>query len=217
MAAPRILIAGVGNIFFGDDAFGVEVAQRLARRQWPDGVRVVDFGIRGLDLTYALIDGCDVAIILDAVQRGQAPGTLYVIQPDPASSADAAIAAMGPDDVLIDTHAMDPAKVLRLVTVMGGHLQHILVVGCEPTLIDPTSVDGDADMNMTMSAPVQVAIDEAVALVGSLVDQIHRGEYEPFKEQTVRNFSIDPSLKGDSHHGYHDTTVSIHERNNGPA
>jgi len=78
---PRILIAGVGNIFLGDDAFGVEVVQQMAGRTFPPGVRIVDFGIRGLDLTYALLEDYDAAIIVDALPRGQAPGTLYVVEP----------------------------------------------------------------------------------------------------------------------------------------
>ena len=77
----RILIAGIGNIFLGDDAFGVEVARRLVRRRLPDGVRVVDFGIRGLDLTYALLDGYEAVILVDAAPRGGPPGTLYVLEP----------------------------------------------------------------------------------------------------------------------------------------
>ena len=79
---PTILIAGIGNIFLGDDAFGVEVAQRLAGKKLPRGVRAIDFGIRGFDLAYALLDGTDVTILLDACPRGEKPGTLYVIEPD---------------------------------------------------------------------------------------------------------------------------------------
>src|SRR5439155_18140778 len=126
MNRPRILVAGVGNIFLGDDAFGVEVAQRLARRALPDGVRVVDFGIRGLDLTYALLDGYAVVILVDALPRGGPPGTLYVLEvtdePPPAEDA-------GP---LIETHNMDPVKVLRLAAAMGARVERLLVVGCEP-------------------------------------------------------------------------------------
>src|SRR3954462_334859 len=88
---PRLLIAGVGNIFLGDDAFGVEVVQRLARRPLPEGIRVVDFGIRGLDLAYALLDGYEATILVDALPRGGPPGTLYVLEPElEASSSRAA-------------------------------------------------------------------------------------------------------------------------------
>ncbi len=80
----RILIAGIGNIFLGDDAFGVEVVRRLSRsaRKLPDEVRIVDFGIRGFDLAYALMEGYEVAILVDATPRGGVPGTLYTIEPD---------------------------------------------------------------------------------------------------------------------------------------
>ncbi len=89
MTPPRILIAGIGNIFLGDDAFGSEVARRLAAQPIPDGVRVVDFGIRGFDLAYALIDGYDATILVDATPRGGSPGTLYLIEPDPGEARDA--------------------------------------------------------------------------------------------------------------------------------
>jgi len=112
---PRILIAGVGNIFLGDDAFGVEVVQQMAGRTFPPGVRIVDFGIRGLDLTYALLEDYDAAIIVDALPRGQAPGTLYVVEPGNSRCGDEPLQ----NDLLIETHGMHPAKVLRLVSAMG--------------------------------------------------------------------------------------------------
>src|SRR5258708_34886 len=111
MTHPRILIACVGNIFLGDDAFGVEVAKRLAYRPLPPTVRVIDFGIRGLDLTYALLDGYEVAILVDAAPRGEPPGTLSVIQPDPIDQASLPPADVGAGDLLIETHGMHPAKV----------------------------------------------------------------------------------------------------------
>ena len=82
MSARRILVAGIGNIFFGDDAFGCEVAAELTQRSWPDGVSVLDFGIRGYDLAYAIMDGYDATILVDATPQGSAPGTIYLIEPD---------------------------------------------------------------------------------------------------------------------------------------
>jgi hydrogenase maturation protease len=158
----RILIAGIGNIFLGDDAFGVEVAQRLLRRTMPPGVRVWDFGIRGIDLTYALLDGCEVAILVDAVARGGPPGTLYVIEPEPAPAVDPADSMM-----LIEAHNLDPAKVLQLVSALGGKVQRVVLVGCEPTPFDP-----EADVDIRISEPVLRAVDEAVILVESLVARI---------------------------------------------
>ena len=112
--SSRMLIAGIGNIFLGDDAFGVEVAAELSRRRLPEGMKVVDFGIRGLDLTYALLDEYRCVILVDATPRGGTPGELYVIEPDNCESDSAEVRA----DPLIDTHEMNPLKVLRLVRAM---------------------------------------------------------------------------------------------------
>ena len=115
--SPRILIACIGNILLRDDAFGVAVARRLAGRSWPDGVRVVDFGIRGFDLALALLDkATDVAILVDAAPRGEPPGTLYVIEPEWEDADPSA----GPAGLEIETHSLDPVKVLRLVSALGG-------------------------------------------------------------------------------------------------
>jgi hydrogenase maturation protease len=165
MNRPRILVAGVGNIFLGDDAFGVEVAQRLARRELPEGVRVVDFGIRGLDLTYALLDGYEAVILVDATPRGGPPGTLYVIEPDrPGLAAEGG----GP---LVETHNLDPVKVLRLAAAMGGQVERVLLVGCEPT-----PLPDEQDMQDGLTAPVRKAVDEAIALIETLVGRLMRGE-----------------------------------------
>jgi len=155
----RILIAGIGNIFFGDDAFGVEVARRLAPRPLPDGVRVVDFGIRGLDLAYALLDPYDAVILVDAVPRGGSVGTLYVLEPElnPAGGA----------GVVVEPHSMDPVKVLRMARDLGSTIPRVLLIGCEPRPLNP-----DDDMQMEMSEPVQAAVDEAITTIESLVNEI---------------------------------------------
>jgi hydrogenase maturation protease len=150
----RILVAGVGNVFLGDDGFGVEVSRRLAKRALPEGVRVVDFGIRGLDLTYALLDGWDAAILVDAAPRGGEPGTLYVIEPKPDPQAVAAV----------EPHAMDPAKVLSLVREMGGTPPVMRVVACEPAAA--------GEFEMGLSHAVEAAVDPAVALVEELVQEL---------------------------------------------
>jgi hydrogenase maturation protease len=161
------LIAGVGNIFLGDDAFGVEVAQRLLRRPWPEGVRVVDFGIRGFDLAYALmaddLAAGGTAILVDALPRGEAPGTLYVVEPD--------LDALGEMDsvaAVVDTHGMNPLRVLRLVQTLGGRPPRVLVLGCEPANLDPDMEDGQ----IGLSEPVQAAVDEAIGMVESLVARL---------------------------------------------
>ena len=161
MTRPSILIAGIGNIFLGDDAFGSEVARRLAGRELPDEVRVVDFGIRGFDLAYALLDGYEVTIFVDATPRGGEPGTLYTIEPDlnELDNLDA-------EGMMVETHGMNPMKVLGMVKSMGGHFKRILLVGCEPAPL--RSEDG----HMGLSEPVQAAVDEAVKVVESLVREI---------------------------------------------
>jgi hydrogenase maturation protease len=163
--SPSVLIAGIGNIFLGDDAFGVEVAQRLANRKLPDRVKVVDFGIRGFDLAYALLDRFDVTILVDACPRGGAPGTLYVIEPDLNLSAqDAAEAAQ----TAVDAHSMNPMNVIRMAKSMGGDLKRILLVGCEPLTLGP---DEGA---MGLSEPVAAMVEEAANRIESLVETIQR-------------------------------------------
>ena len=163
MNFDRILIAGIGNIFFGDDAFGSEVAQRLLRRSQLEGVRVVDFGIRGLDLAYALLDPYEAVILVDAVPRGGQPGTLYVLEPE--------IPVAASPDVQIEPHGMDPVKVLRMAASLGGQLGRVLLVGCEPQ--PPADPE---DMETEMCDAVRVAVDQAVSLVESLVVRLLHGE-----------------------------------------
>lgn len=156
---PRMLIAGIGNIFMGDDAFGVEVVRRLSNRPLPESVRVVDFGIRGLDLAYALQDGYEFTILVDACPRGEKPGTIYAIEPDMGSIDDS-----GPAPA-VDAHSMDPMKVLRLARSMNADVKSVVVVGCEPATL------GGEQGYMGLSEPVATAVDEAVAMIESLVDR----------------------------------------------
>jgi hydrogenase maturation protease len=168
---PRILIAGIGNIFLGDDAFGVEVVRRLATRGLPKNVKVVDFGIRGYDLAYALLDGYDTTVLIDACSRGEPAGTLYVIEPDVSDLG-------GPDDQqsAVEAHSMNPLNVLRLATSMGGPLKQVLLLGCEPETLGPD------EGQMGLSDPVEAVVDEAVKLVESLIAKILDGD-----QSSVRN------------------------------
>ncbi|MGC2552365.1 MAG: hydrogenase maturation protease [Candidatus Sulfotelmatobacter sp.] len=163
IAAPRVLIAGIGNIFLGDDAFGVEVARRLAARDWPANVRVTDFGIRGYDLAYALLDGYDTTILIDACPRGEAAGTLYVIEPDLEELTADSTTEERQDAV--EAHSMNPLNVLRLAASMGP-LKKVLLVGCEPETLGPD------EGQMGLSATVEAAIDEAVKMIESIVSNI---------------------------------------------
>ncbi len=160
MSRKRVLVAGVGNIFLGDDGFGVEVVRRLAEREMPEGVEVKDFGIRGMDLAYALQEDYEAVVFVDAVPRGEEPGTVYLIEPEIEEDG----------EVSLDTHGMDPVKVIKLSRALGAEPTRTLVVGCEPRVV--LSGEDYDDMSMELSEPVQAAVGEAVKLVESLVEEI---------------------------------------------
>ena len=162
----RVLVAGIGNIFLGDDGFGVEVVRRLASRPLPEGVEVKDFGIRGMDLAYALQEDYGLVVLVDATPRGGEPGTVYLIEPEIEDDG----------EVTLDTHGMDPVKVIKLSRALGAKPTRTLVVGCEPQ-----AVLGGEDYDeilMELSEPVSAAVDEAVKLVESLVREIDVGTKE---------------------------------------
>ena len=143
----KTLVAGVGNIFFGDDGFGPAVIRALAGSL--DGVRVEDYGIRGLHLAYELLSGYDRAILIDALPRGGTPGTLYVIEPDPTKAAATA-----------DAHRMDLSSVFAFMRTLGGATPPLILVGCEPAGIEE---------GMELSPPVAEAVERAAALVRRIV------------------------------------------------
>jgi hydrogenase maturation protease len=154
----RILVAGIGNVFLADDGFGVALAERLAARALPPGVAVVDYGIRGMDLAYALGDGWDAVVLLDAAPTGRPPGTLSVIEPE--------LDLVEPS---IDAHGMDPVKVLGLARALGGPPPRTLVVACAPEVV----MSGDEeDVVAELSPPVAAALDAGVELVESLLDEL---------------------------------------------
>ena len=157
----RILIAGVGNIFLGDDAFGVEVVRLLEQREVPGGVRVLDFGIRGFDLAYALLEDWQAIIIVDAIARGASVGTLFLVEPEVDS-----IAAQ-PKEVMIDTHGMHPARVLQLAASMGEIRARVYIVGCEPA-----DLGDELEGRMGLSEPVQIAVVQAADMVEELANRI---------------------------------------------
>jgi hydrogenase maturation protease len=154
----RILVAGIGNVFLADDGFGVVLAERLAARPLPPGVEVVDYGIRGMDLAYALGEGWDAVVLLDAAPTGRPPGTLSVIEPD--------LELVEPS---IDAHGMDPVKVIGLARALGGPLPRTLVVACAPAVV----MSGDSDdVVAELSPPVLAALDAGVELVESLLGEL---------------------------------------------
>jgi hydrogenase maturation protease len=150
--AGRILVAGVGNVFQGDDAFGVEVVRLLAEQPLPAGVVLKDFGIRGVHLVYELLDGCDLFVLIDAAPRGEAPGTVSVLEvelPEPSA-----------DQTVIDAHSLAPDDIFALLASLGGRPGRSLVVACEPADVDP---------GMGLSEPVQAALPHAVRAVQEIL------------------------------------------------
>jgi hydrogenase maturation protease len=145
----RTLIAGIGNIFNGDDGFGVEVAQRLDDWAMPNDVRVEDFGIRGLHLALELLEGYDLLVLVDAMDLGEPPGTVVMVEPGDDEDA-------GP----LDAHRMDPQAVLAKVAELGGEIGRVLVVGCQPA---------DVDEGIGLSTPVAAAVDVAAQMVEDLI------------------------------------------------
>lgn len=159
---PAILVAGIGNIFLGDDAFGVEVARALAMRTLPACVSVMDFGIRGFDLAYALLDPWNTVILVDGLSRGEPPGTLYLIEPNLAGVGSSSSATME-----LNPHGMDPMRVLNLAASMGTIAAEILIVGCEPN-----DFGQELEGRMGLSQPVQLVVEEAADMVEELVGRI---------------------------------------------
>ena len=151
----RTLVAGVGNVFLRDDAFGVEVVRLLAEHPVPDGVEVRDFGIRGVHLAYELLNGCDLFVLVDAAARGEPPGTVTVLEvevPDAASLT-------GP---VMDAHSLTPDAIFALLASLGGRPGRSLLVACEPA---------DVDAGMGLTEPVENALPHAVRAVREILSR----------------------------------------------
>jgi hydrogenase maturation protease len=160
----RVLVAGVGNIFLGDDAFGCEVVRSLVGTPLAEGVEVVDFGIRGVHLAYQLLDGYDLLVLVDAAARGRPPGTVSLIDVDTRRIASTADAVGDGDAPLLDVHGMAPGAVLAMLGSLGGRIERVLVVGCEPQSV----ADG-----IGLSPAVRDAVPHAVRLVQQVVLDDH--------------------------------------------
>jgi hydrogenase maturation protease len=160
MSRPsKILVAGIGNIFLGDDAFGSEVARRLMSERLPPEVRVIDFGIRTYDLAYAIMDGYDVTILIDITAQGQAPGTVYLIEPD-LNQLDQL------DANLADAHNMNPARVLQMLRRFGSSPGKLYLIGCEPAILEVE------DGQIGMSETVEKSVPQAIEWIKTLVDDL---------------------------------------------
>ncbi len=163
----RILVAGVGNVFLRDDAFGVEVVRLLAERPQPPGVQIRDYGIRGVHLVYELLNGYDLFVLVDAAPRGEAPGTVAVLEVD-LPSADA--------QPVIDAHSLTPDAIFGLLSSLGGHPGRSLVVACEPA---------DVDAGMGLSEPVRAALPHAVRAVEEILAAAAAGDGDGDGEQAA--------------------------------
>jgi hydrogenase maturation protease len=170
----RILVAGIGNIFMGDDAFGVEVANELVRRKLPHGVLVRDFGIRSYDLAYAMMDGYDVIILVDATPQGRLPGTIYLIEPD--------LHGLGTlENEALNAHSMNPVRVLQMLRAFGSRPGRLYLAGCEPGILDAEEIG--------LSEPVRAAVPRAAEMIESLIDELLAGE-------SGQGRPVRPDLKG---------------------
>jgi hydrogenase maturation protease len=157
--SARILVAGVGNVFFGDDGFGCAAARRLLERGMHGNVRVVDFGIGSIHLSFELLEGYEMVVIMDATARGGAPGTVYVIEPDLEDAREYAAPA--------DAHTVDPDAVLALIAASPARPRRVVVVGCEPETMAP---------GMELSGPVMGAVERACDAVAEIVEREPVGE-----------------------------------------
>jgi hydrogenase maturation protease len=155
----QILIAGVGNAWLRDDAFGTEVARRLSERELPSGVSVMDVGTSGLDLAYEVMRGYSALVIVDVSKQGGEPGTLYVIDVDRDE-----VPAEIEDGESIDPHSMDPRTMLRFVRAVGGWPGRVQVIACEPAVVD--------DVGLGLSPAVEEAVDRAIALILDTVAEL---------------------------------------------
>jgi hydrogenase maturation protease len=155
----QILVAGVGNAWLQDDAFGGECARRLEAQGVPSGVTVMDFGTGGLDLAYEIMRGYDALVLLDASRQGGEPGTLYVIEPSMEE-----IEGQIEDGDVINPHGMDPQTVLRFVSAIGGFSGRVVVIGCEPGEVD--------DVGLGLTGPVEEAVERALKLVTETIDEL---------------------------------------------
>jgi hydrogenase maturation protease len=162
------LVAGIGNVFLSDDAFGVEVAHRLTGRALPEGVRVEDFGIRGIHLAYELLEGYDALVLIDAVPMEEPAGTLAVIEPEAHRGAQSA----DPDASAVDAHTMSPDVVLATLARLGGSVDRIFIVGCQPA-----NLDEGMGLSPSVEAVVDAAADLCLEVLTHIPQPVERGTH----------------------------------------
>lgn len=165
-----VLIAGIGNVFLGDDGFGVEVLNRLGRSRLPDGVAAIDYGIRGVHLAYDLLDGhVQTLVMVDAMPTGEAPGTVSLLVLDKD-----VLAEVTAEPEPVDSHSMNPEAVLTALHALGGRVANVLVVGCQPQSVAP-------GMGLTepVDAAVPAAVELALSTAADAVANLHAAGLQP--------------------------------------
>jgi hydrogenase maturation protease len=177
---PHTLLAGIGNIFLGDDGFGCEVIRELASHPLPAEIRVTDYGIRGLDLAYALLAPYRTVILVDSIARGGVPGTIYILQPTDSES---------PQTATIDPHSMDPAHLMAMARSQGEITAQIFIVACEPL-----DFGDELEGRMALSEPVSQSVHEAVS---AILDLVHRTG-NPAPPVTQNHFDPTSHLQGET-------------------
>lgn len=153
----KVLVAGIGNIFLGDDGFGVEVARRMAQRKLSPGVCVKDFGIRGFDLACALIEPWDLIILADASSRGDEPGTIYTLEIAPKSHH--------AETQTLNAHGLHPASAIQLALSLGKITARVVLVACEPADL------GGSEGRMGLSPQVESAVESAIRTIEQIASE----------------------------------------------
>ena len=193
----RILIAGIGNIFLGDDAFGCEVARELASRKLAEQVRVVDFGIRSYDLAYALADQYEAAILIDAAPRGEPPGTPFLLEiGDSALNGSDASASFNP-------HSMNPVSAIQIAQSLGRIPAKMFLVGCEPAVLNNTTGE------IGLSEEVRKAVPHALNIIDSLLEKLTKSDSqsEGMETEPVEGKVPEPGQPNSSAHSELDPCV----------
>lgn len=162
MTGTGVLVAGIGNIGFGDDGFGAEVAHRLVLGDLPGGVRVGDYGLRSVDLAYDVLDGYANLILVDAVALGESPGTVAVVAPDTTDTA----GLLANEAAFVDAWTITPEVVLSTLVRLGGRLDSLFVVGCEPE-----NLRSGVGLSPRVAAAVEGAVEVCTQLIADLTGQ----------------------------------------------
>ena len=160
---PRVLVAGVGNDLLGDDGFGIAVVRRFSEEGAPEEVEVFESGIAGIRMVQELMDGYEAIVIVDATDKGEEPGTVYLLEvevPDPEE-----LTEEGRQEFLADTHLTVPSKALALARAIEVLPPRVYILGCQPK---------ECELGMGLSEPVQRGVAEAIERLRELTTRLKR-------------------------------------------